>query len=145
MEWSLQFKGRAVHRIDSLRPTVVVFKFKYNSSVDNTTICLNTKIIYFVRATCFYLIRSSSAPPRRQIQDLFTFHCTGGPEDDLIRYKMSSWKNILFLCINKLICYRLTRCIYMSGECKLFHVTEEDIHRRLVLVKLFLFILSIVI
>jgi len=34
---------------------------------------LSTKIVYFVRATYFDLIRSSSGPPRRQIQDLFRF------------------------------------------------------------------------
>ena len=44
-------------------------------SVGNTTLYLYTKIIYFVRATCFDLIRSSSDPARRQIQELFMFHC----------------------------------------------------------------------
>jgi hypothetical protein len=41
----------------------------HNTSVDNTTLYLYTKIIYFVRATCFDLIRSSSGTPRRQIQE----------------------------------------------------------------------------
>ena len=31
---------------------------------------LRTKTVYFVRATCFDLIRPSSGPPRRQIQIL---------------------------------------------------------------------------
>ena len=49
--------------------------YKYNKSVNDTTIYLYTKIVYFVRVTCFDLIRWSSGPPRRQIQDLFMFHC----------------------------------------------------------------------
>jgi len=44
--------------------------YKYNTSVDKTTLDLYTKIVYFVRATCFELIRSSSGPPRRQIQTI---------------------------------------------------------------------------
>jgi len=55
-------------------------KFKYNTSVNNTTLYLYTKIVYFVRATCFDLIRSSSGPPRRQIQELFMFHCIVGSQ-----------------------------------------------------------------
>ena len=38
------------------------------------------KIVYFVRATCFDLIGSSSGPPRRQIQDLCMFRCIVGSE-----------------------------------------------------------------
>jgi len=49
-----------------------------NTSVDNTTLYLYTKILYFVRATCFDLVRSSSGPPRRQSQEMFTFHCIVG-------------------------------------------------------------------
>jgi len=45
--------------------------YKYNTSVDHITLYLYTKIVYFVRATCFDLIRSSSGPPRRQIQEMF--------------------------------------------------------------------------
>jgi len=40
------------------------------------------KRVYFVSATCFELIRSSSGPPRRQIQE-FMFHwicLLGGPD-----------------------------------------------------------------
>jgi len=51
---------------------------KYTTSVDNTTLYLYTKIVYFVRVTCFDLIRLSSGPPRRQIQELFMFHCIVG-------------------------------------------------------------------
>jgi len=68
-----------------------------NTSVDNTTLYLYTKIVYFVRATYFDLIRSTSGPPRRQIQELFvslhyginnSWICLlGGPEDELIRSK----------------------------------------------------------
>ena len=47
--------------------------YKYNTSVDNTTLYLCKKIAYFVRTTCFDLIRSSLGPPRRQIQELFMF------------------------------------------------------------------------
>jgi len=54
--------------------------YKYNTSVDNTTLYLYTKIVYFVRATCFDLIRSTSGPPRRQIQELFMFHCIVGSQ-----------------------------------------------------------------
>jgi len=61
-----------------------VVTYKYNVSVDSTTLYLYTKIVYFVRAICFNLIRSSSGPP-----------------------------NILFLYINKVLCYRLTYYIYM--------------------------------
>ena len=57
-----------------------IFGFKYNTSVDNTTLYLYTKIVYFVRATGFDLIRSSSGPPRRRIQELFMFHCTVGSQ-----------------------------------------------------------------
>jgi len=53
---------------------VVIF-YKHNTSVDNTILYLYIKIVYFVRATCFDLISSSSGPPRRQIQELFMFHC----------------------------------------------------------------------
>ena len=49
-------------------PSRSVITHKYNTSVDNTTLYLYTKIVYFVRATCFDLIRSSSGPPRRQLQ-----------------------------------------------------------------------------
>ena len=34
--------------------------YKHNRSGDNTTVYLYTKIVYFVRATCFDHIRSSS-------------------------------------------------------------------------------------
>jgi len=44
------------------------WNIKYNVSVNNTTLYLYTKVVYFVRAICFYLIKSSSGPPRRQIQ-----------------------------------------------------------------------------
>ena len=60
-------------------------------------IYLYTKIVYFVRVTCFDLIRSSSGPPRRQIQELFVCSYVninnscicllGRAEDDLIRSK----------------------------------------------------------
>jgi hypothetical protein len=46
-------------------------KYKNNTPVNNTTLYLYTKVVYFFRATCFDLIRSSSDPPRRQIQELF--------------------------------------------------------------------------
>jgi len=53
------------------------WNIKYNVSVNNTTLYLYTKIVYF-RATCFDLIRSSSGPPRRQIQllDLSSLYTT---------------------------------------------------------------------
>jgi len=45
-------------------------------SVDNTTLYLYIKIIYFVRATCFDLIRSSSGPPRRHPRVVYvSLHC----------------------------------------------------------------------
>ena len=135
----------------------LLFLYKYNTSVDNTTLHLCTKIVYFVRATCFDLIRSSSGPPGRQIQELCSIalwdpkclqlvnhlgshnalwdpkcltSCKhlgshnamehnswicllGGPEDHLIRLKHVPWQTILFLCINKVLCYRLACCIYM--------------------------------
>ena len=47
-----------------------ILGYKYNMSVDNKTHYLYTKIVYFVRATGFDLIGSSSGPPRRQIQFL---------------------------------------------------------------------------
>ena len=37
---------------------------------------------------------------------------------------MSPWQNILFLCINKVLCYRLTCFIYM-----LLHFTMENIKK----------------
>ena len=61
-------------------PSWSVITYKYNTSVDNTTLYLYTKIVYFVRATCFNLIRSSSGPPRRQIQELYMFHCNVGSQ-----------------------------------------------------------------
>jgi len=57
-----------------------ILPFKYNVLVDNTTIYLYTEIVYFVRATCFDLIKSSSGPPKRQIQELFMFHCILGSQ-----------------------------------------------------------------
>jgi len=59
---------------------------KYNTSVDKTTLYLYTKIVYFVRATCFDHIRSTSDPQRRQIEE-FWICILGGPEDNLIRSK----------------------------------------------------------
>ena len=55
-------------------------KHKYNTSVDNTTLYLYKKIAYFVRSTCFDLIRSSSGLARRQIQELFMLHCIMGSQ-----------------------------------------------------------------
>ena len=84
-------------------------------SVDNTTLYLYTKIVYFFRATCFDILRSFSDPPRREIQDLLMFHCIvgsqmqwninnswisllGGPEDDLISSKhVTLTKYIIFV------------------------------------------------
>jgi len=54
-------------------PSRSVLTCKYNTSVDNTTLYLYTKVVYFVSATCFDLVRSSSGPPRRQIKELFMF------------------------------------------------------------------------
>jgi len=48
--------------------------YKYNTSVDNTKLYLHAKIVYFVRAICFDLIRSSSGPPRRYLHELFMGH-----------------------------------------------------------------------
>jgi len=58
----------------------IVWIYKCNKSVDNTILYLYTKKVYFVRATCFDFIRSSSGPPRRQIQELFMFHCNVGSQ-----------------------------------------------------------------
>ena len=53
-------------------PNVITYKYS-STSLDNTTLYLYTKIVYFVWATCFDVIRSSSGPPRRQIQELYMF------------------------------------------------------------------------
>ena len=63
-------------------PSRSVIPYKYKPSVDNTALYLYTKIVYsyFVKATCFRLIRSSSGLPRRQLQELFMFHCIVGSQ-----------------------------------------------------------------
>ena len=68
--------------------------YKYNKSVDNTMLYFYTKIVYFVRATCFELVRSSSGHPRRQIQELFMFHCIVGSHNAMKHRQLldlSSW------------------------------------------------------
>jgi len=68
-------------------------------SVDNTTLYLYTKIVYFVRTTCFDLIRSSPGPPRRQIQELFMFHIIVGSQM-LTSFYYRSVKYISFYMLN---------------------------------------------
>jgi len=74
----LTYKTTAVQAFSSLSKLSKTFLFsipkcynvyKYNTSVDNITFYLYTKIVYLVRATCFDLIRSSSGLPRRQIKE----------------------------------------------------------------------------
>ena len=62
-------------------------------------IYLYTKILYFVRATCFNLIRSSSGPPRRQIKALFMYHCILGSES-------------LQVCVIYIFIYSYTKIVY---------------------------------
>ena len=52
---------------------------KYNTSVDNTTLYLYIKIVYFVRVTCFDLIRSSSGPPRSRSKSCLCFNALWNP------------------------------------------------------------------
>ena len=53
-----------------------ILGYKYNMSVDNKTHYLYTKIVYFVRATGFDLIGSSSGPPRRHSRVVYvSLHC----------------------------------------------------------------------
>jgi len=76
-------------------PCRSVITYKYNTSVNNTTIYLYTKIVYFVRATSFDLIRSSSGRPRKQIEELFMFHCIVGSHNAMKHKQLlnlSSWR-----------------------------------------------------
>ena len=91
-----------------------VLPYKCNTSVNNTMLYLYTKIVYFVRATCFDLIRSSSGPRRRQIQelDLSSWRSWGWP------YKVETCRpdKIYHFYINKVLCYRLTCWIYTTYQ-----------------------------
>jgi len=50
-------------------------------SVSNTAFLFHIpQNVILVRATCFDLTRSSSGPPRRQIQELFMFYCIVGSQ-----------------------------------------------------------------
>ena len=60
---------------------------------------LYTKIVYFVRTTCFDLINSFSGPPRRQIQELLRICLLGGPEDNLIKVETCHPDKIYYFCI----------------------------------------------
>ena len=62
-------------------PSRNIITYKYNMSVSNTTFLFYIpQNSILVRATCFELIRSSSGPPRKQIQELFMFHFIVGSQ-----------------------------------------------------------------
>ena len=74
---SVTFSFKPYIRLFSLCfPSRSVITNKYNT-VDNTTLYLYTKIVYFVRVTCLnhkVILR----PSKKHIQELFTFHCIVG-------------------------------------------------------------------